>query len=75
LPAAIDGRVWWLRSAEIIRVKDLHSVSKANHDDLIGGLMQRMAGDPLRFLTAAVLHPVEAFAMPRPGFGSGVFLA
>jgi len=63
-----------VEGAEIPRVKDRNSVSEAKRDDLIGGMMQRIAGNPFGFLTGAVSRPVEAFPPPRPGLRAAPLL-
>ena len=47
-----------IEGAQIPRVQDGNAVSEAKRDDLIGRMMQRIAGDPFRFLTGAVSRPV-----------------
>ena len=57
-----------VEGTKIPRVQDRNSVSEAKRDDLIGGMMQCIAGNPFRFLAGAVSRPVKAFPPPGPGF-------
>ncbi|NMP25256.1 hypothetical protein, partial [Sulfobacillus harzensis] len=60
--------------AEIAGIQDGDAGGQTKRDDLIGGVMQRVACHALDFFASAMPCVIQALTPSRPGFRAGAFL-